>query len=169
LPFKVLPFPLFHFQVSDFIHGFGGSNSSSSIVVVSLMTVTSRRGQRWSSKRWLFFSLNHLTRLVEDCIMQCRRESYKSYSVVVMLVIVDMVLLVMLVVVAVVVKQSSPATRYGDACGDRRYSSYSFSTSALGVSSQHHAPAALYPRGKNPRYPLYRRLGGPQSRSGHRG
>jgi hypothetical protein len=23
------------------------------------------------------------------------------------------------------------------------------------------------PRGKDPRYPLYRRLGGPQSRSGH--
>jgi hypothetical protein len=29
------------------------------------------------------------------------------------------------------------------------------------VSGQHHAPAALYPRGKDPRYPLYRRLGGP--------
>jgi hypothetical protein len=38
-----------------------------------------------------------------------------------------------------------------------------------GVSGQHHAPAALYPRGKGPRYPLDRRLGGPQSRSGHRG
>jgi hypothetical protein len=37
------------------------------------------------------------------------------------------------------------------------------------VSGQHHAPAALYPRGKDPRYPLCRRLGGPQSRSGHRG
>jgi hypothetical protein len=36
------------------------------------------------------------------------------------------------------------------------------------VSGQRHAPAVLYPRGKNPRYPLYRRLGGPQSRSGHR-
>jgi hypothetical protein len=33
----------------------------------------------------------------------------------------------------------------------------------MGVSGQHHAPAALYPR-----YPLYRRLGGPQSRSGHK-
>ena len=32
------------------------------------------------------------------------------------------------------------------------------------VSSQQHAPAALYPR-KKP-YPLYRRLGGPQGRSG---
>jgi hypothetical protein len=26
----------------------------------------------------------------------------------------------------------------------------------MGVSGQHHAPAALYPRGKDPRYPLYR-------------
>jgi hypothetical protein len=42
-------------------------------------------------------------------------------------------------------------------------------TSALdGVSGQSHAPAALYPRWKDPRYPLDRRLGGPQSRSGHR-
>jgi hypothetical protein len=32
----------------------------------------------------------------------------------------------------------------------------------MGVSGQRHAPAALYPRGKDPRYPLYRRLGGPQ-------
>jgi hypothetical protein len=48
--------------------------------------------------------------------------------------------------------------------GERRYSSYSITTSALdGVSGQR-APAALYPR-----YPLYTRLGGPQSRSGHRG
>jgi hypothetical protein len=31
-----------------------------------------------------------------------------------------------------------------------------------GVSGQHHAPAALYPRGKDPPYPLYRRLGGLQ-------
>jgi len=42
-------------------------------------------------------------------------------------------------------------------------------TSALhGVSGQRHVPAALYPRGKDPRYPLYRRLGEPQSRSGSR-
>jgi hypothetical protein len=39
----------------------------------------------------------------------------------------------------------------------------------MGASGQRHAPAALYPRGKDPRYPLYRRLSGPQSRSGHRG
>jgi hypothetical protein len=30
------------------------------------------------------------------------------------------------------------------------------------MSGQRNAPAALYPRGKDPRYPLYRRLGGPQ-------
>jgi hypothetical protein len=56
-------------------------------------------------------------------------------------------------------KKSCPATRQGGA--GRRYSSYSFTTSALDrVSGQRHAPAALYPR---------RGLGGPQSRSGHRG
>jgi hypothetical protein len=49
---------------------------------------------------------------------------------------------------------------------EKRYSSYSFTTSVLdGVSVQRHAEAALYPQGKDPRYPLYRRLGGPQSRS----
>jgi hypothetical protein len=35
----------------------------------------------------------------------------------------------------------------------------------MGVSGQHHTPAALYPRRKDSRYPLDRRLGGPQSRS----
>jgi len=39
-------------------------------------------------------------------------------------------------------------------------------TSALdGVDVQHHASAALPP--EKPRYPLYRRLGGPQGRFGH--
>jgi hypothetical protein len=53
--------------------------------------------------------------------------------------------------------------------GERRYSSYSYLTLAIdGVSGQHHAPAALYPRGKRPWYPSDRRLGGPQSWSGHR-
>jgi hypothetical protein len=52
---------------------------------------------------------------------------------------------------------------------ERRYSSYSFTTSAVdGVSGQRHSPAALYP-GKRPWHPLYRTLGGPQSRSGQRG
>jgi hypothetical protein len=36
------------------------------------------------------------------------------------------------------------------------------------VSGQLHAPAAL-PPGKSSRYPFYRRLGGPQSRSGRYG
>jgi hypothetical protein len=48
--------------------------------------------------------------------------------------------------------------------GERRYSSYSFLTSALkGVSGQHHTLAALFPRGKSSRYPLCRRLGGPRA------
>ena len=39
-------------------------------------------------------------------------------------------------------------------------------TAALeGASGQQHAPAALYPREKT-RYTFYRRLGGPQGRSG---
>jgi hypothetical protein len=42
-------------------------------------------------------------------------------------------------------------------------------TSTLdGMSGQRQASAALYPREKDPRYPLDRRLGGPQSRSEHR-
>jgi hypothetical protein len=31
----------------------------------------------------------------------------------------------------------------------------------MGMSGQRHAPASLYPRGKDPRYPLDKRLGGP--------
>jgi hypothetical protein len=50
------------------------------------------------------------------------------------------------------------------------YSSYSLLTSALdGVSGQRHAPSVLYPREKDPRYPLDRRVSGLQTRSGHRG
>jgi hypothetical protein len=46
-----------------------------------------------------------------------------------------------------------------------RYSSTLSLTSELdGVRGQRHAPAALPPR--KTRYPLYRRLGGPQGRSG---
>jgi hypothetical protein len=41
----------------------------------------------------------------------------------------------------------------------RRYSSYSFLDSTLdGVSGQRYAPAALNPRGKDPRCPLERRV-----------
>jgi hypothetical protein len=52
--------------------------------------------------------------------------------------------------------------------GERRYSSYSFSSSALdgGVSGQRHAPASLYPRARTPGT---RCTGGPQRGSGHRG
>jgi hypothetical protein len=53
---------------------------------------------------------------------------------------------------------------------ERTYSSYSFLTLVLEVvSDQRHAPAALYPREKNPQYPLDRKLGGLQSWSGHKG
>jgi hypothetical protein len=45
---------------------------------------------------------------------------------------------------------------------------YIFLTSALAEGGQLHAPAAL-PRGKSPRYPLDRRLGGAQSQSGRFG
>jgi hypothetical protein len=48
-------------------------------------------------------------------------------------------------------KLSFPATRPGGVWGGGRGYSSSFFTSALdGVSGQHHAPAALYPRGKDP-------------------
>jgi hypothetical protein len=58
------------------------------------------------------------------------------------------------------VKKSSPATRHGGAWGERRYSSYSFTTSALdGVSGQRHAPAALLPPGKGPPVPTGQEAG----------
>jgi hypothetical protein len=45
---------------------------------------------------------------------------------------------------ACIKKQSSPATRHDGSWEESRYSSYSFSTSALGgVSGQRHAPSAL--------------------------
>jgi hypothetical protein len=66
--------------------------------------------------------------------------------------------------------KSCPTTRHEGAWAERRYSSYSFSTSALDRGEWTASrPAALYRRGKDPRYPLYRRLGGLQSRYGHRG
>jgi hypothetical protein len=67
-------------------------------------------------------------------------------------------------------KQSSPAPRHGGALGERRYSSHSLLTSALdGGEWSASRPGRALPRGKDPRYPLDRRLDGPQSRSGHRG
>jgi hypothetical protein len=44
----------------------------------------------------------------------------------------------------------------------------SWSSALNGVSGQRHTPAALYPRGRTPRYPLDRRLDGPQRWSGHK-
>jgi hypothetical protein len=54
--------------------------------------------------------------------------------------------------------------------GVEEYSFYSFLTSALdGGEWSASRPDRALPRGKDPWYPLYRMLGGPQSRSGHRG
>jgi hypothetical protein len=71
---------------------------------------------------------------------------------------------------SLVLKKSCPSTRHGGAWGERRYSSYSFTTSALdGGEWSASRPCRALPQGKDPRYALYRRLGGPQSRSGYRG
>jgi hypothetical protein len=58
-----------------------------------------------------------------------------------------------------------PITGHQEPRGRDRYSStHSRPRRSVGVGGQHHASAAL-PPGKT-RYPLYRRLGGPQGRSG---
>jgi hypothetical protein len=64
-----------------------------------------------------------------------------------------------------------PQHTYGSVGGGERiYGSILFLISTLdGENGQCHALATLYPWGKEPWYPLYRRLGGPQSRCGHRG
>jgi hypothetical protein len=50
---------------------------------------------------------------------------------------------------------SSPTTHLWRSKGEWKYSSYSFTTSALDVvSGQRQDPAAIYPRGKDPRNPL---------------
>jgi hypothetical protein len=62
-----------------------------------------------------------------------------------------------------------PATCHGGTWGERSYSSYTFLTSALdGGEWWASRPGRALPRGKDPRNPLDRRLGGPQSRSGRR-
>jgi hypothetical protein len=45
---------------------------------------------------------------------------------------------------------------------EKRYSFCSFLISALDRGCKHHILAELYPWGKDPQYPLDRRLGGPQ-------
>jgi hypothetical protein len=65
-----------------------------------------------------------------------------------------------------------PQHAYGSAGwgGARICNSYSFTTSALdGSEWSASRPGRALPPGKGPRYILHRRLGGPQSRSGHRG
>jgi hypothetical protein len=58
-----------------------------------------------------------------------------------------------------------PRTGHEGPEGEQRYScSLSLTSALVGVGVQRHAPTAL-PPGKT-RYPLYRRLGGPQGRSG---
>jgi hypothetical protein len=49
---------------------------------------------------------------------------------------------------------------HADAKGERKYSSSFLNSTVDGVSGQRYAPAVLYPREKDPRYPLDRRLGG---------
>jgi hypothetical protein len=67
-------------------------------------------------------------------------------------------------------KQSSLAKRHTGVKGESEYSFYSFLTSVLDAGEWSASrPGLVYPRGKNARCPLYRRLGGPQSWSGHRG
>jgi hypothetical protein len=64
-----------------------------------------------------------------------------------------------------------PQHTYGGTGGERMYRSYSFTTSVLDGgewTASRPCHAALYHRGKDPRYPSYRRLGGPQSQSGNR-
>jgi hypothetical protein len=71
---------------------------------------------------------------------------------------------------SVIEGKAVPQHTYGGGGEGMMHNSYSFTTSALdgGEWSAPRPGRALLP-GKGPRYPLYRRLGGPQSRSGHRG
>jgi hypothetical protein len=65
--------------------------------------------------------------------------------------------------------ESCPTARHEGIWGERRYSSSLFLISALdGSDWSASRPGRALPPGKWPRYPLYRRLGGPQSRSGQR-
>ena len=57
-----------------------------------------------------------------------------------------------------------PRTGHESPEGEQRYTTLSLTSSLDGVGGQRHAPAAL-PPGKT-RYLLYRRMGGPQGRSG---
>jgi hypothetical protein len=66
-------------------------------------------------------------------------------------------------------KKSTPATYHGGAWGERKCSSYSFTTPALDEGEWSASrPGLALPPGKGPWYPLYSRLDGPQIRFGHR-
>jgi hypothetical protein len=57
-------------------------------------------------------------------------------------------------------KKINPATRFGGAWEKRRYSSYSFSTSAVdGVSGQRHGPGRALTPGKRPPVPIVQEAG----------
>jgi hypothetical protein len=62
-----------------------------------------------------------------------------------------------------------PTIRHGRAWeGETWYSSYSILTSALDEGERSASrPSRALPPDKDPLYPFYRRLGGPQNRSGH--
>jgi hypothetical protein len=53
--------------------------------------------------------------------------------------------------------------------GELRYSSTILDLGTRMRNAVSFTPWQLYPLGKSPRYPLERRLGGPQNRSGRRG
>jgi hypothetical protein len=60
----------------------------------------------------------------------------------------------------IIVLISSPATRHGGAWGERRYSSYSFSTSALdGGEWSASCPGRTLPPGKGPPVPIVQEAG----------
>jgi hypothetical protein len=87
-------------------------------------------------------------------------------AVVVVVIVVVVVVVVVVVAVRLIGKihkfTLQPTTKPKR---KQMYSSTLSSTSSLDeVSGQRHAPATL-PSGKEARYPLYRRLGGPQGRS----
>jgi len=82
------------------------------------------------------------------------------------LIIVIIIIIIIIIIIKFKVEgKARPITGHEGPEGEYRYSSTLSLTSALdGVSGQRHAPVAL-PPGKT-RYPLYRRLGGLQGRSG---
>jgi hypothetical protein len=82
-----------------------------------------------------------------------------------MMMTMMMMMMIIIIIIIIIIGKVQPRTGHEGPEGEHMYSSTLSLTSALdGVGGQCHDPAALLP-GKN-RYPLYRRLGGPQDRSG---